>query len=527
MRDVLRLSLAAAAHAALAATGGVLALHVSSGLTPEQSAAVGTNWWFGAFLGALVVTALALGWRRPEDWRLGLRGWLSLASLLAATTFLSWAVFIRQEPPDLRPWYVYPALIWLAVAYRARGAAAGLIVVAAFAIWSATTGAEPVGGAFMPEFVRVSLAQQFAAITAFSTLLLAAAADERRGVEALRASETRLRESRATLQAVIENAPVGIIIAAAPDGRVTAGNRAAETILGHPPVPSPGSAGYGYYRARHADGRGVSGHEFPLARVFAGEPQPELECLYQRPDRREIWIRIRGAPVRDETGRLIGGVVAFLDVDAEKRAAERQALLVAELSHRVKNVLAVVQAIASQTLARSGSLDAFQTAFEGRLGALAAAHALLLRTNWTRVDLRDIVEAVLAPHRGAGAPARIEGEAVAVGPRQGVALVLILHELATNAAKYGALGPRRGRLSVVWERIGPQDAPRLRLLWREGGVLIEEPVKEGFGSRLVRRSAAHELGGDAARSSSPEGLTWRIEFPVEPPTRSEEGVMHR
>ncbi len=199
------------------------------------------------------------------------------------------------------------------------------------------------------------------------------------------------------------------------------------------------------------------------------------------------------------------------DVSARKEGEERQKLMMAELDHRVKNVLAVVQAIAQQTL-MSDRQEAAE--FTGRLAALSRAHGLLATRSWRGASLRALLEATLAPYAGAAERVTLDGADLLLTPRAAQTLTLAFHELATNAAKYGALADSAGSLDVRWT--AAEDPPRLVLDWRErGGSAIERPARRGFGSKLVQRSIEHELGGRIRIEFHPMGLAARFELPRE------------
>jgi len=200
-----------------------------------------------------------------------------------------------------------------------------------------------------------------------------------------------------------------------------------------------------------------------------------------------------------------------------RKAEERTRLLVAELSHRVKNTLATVMAIAQQTLKLSATLPEFEQAFTRRIEALADAHALLFRTNWGDTDLRDVVDVALTPfRRGDGHAVRIDGDTVMLPPRQALTMTLIVHELATNAGKYGALSGGNGHVRIRWRADGDgRDGPILRFRWEEAaGPPVAPPTRSGFGSRLIERSVSYELDGEAALSFPPSGAVCELSFPI-------------
>jgi signal transduction histidine kinase/FixJ family two-component response regulator len=201
---------------------------------------------------------------------------------------------------------------------------------------------------------------------------------------------------------------------------------------------------------------------------------------------------------------------------AERRRIEKhQDLLLAELNHRVKNTLAIVLAIATQTLRHSDTAEVFRTGFEARIMALSEAHNLLTESNWEGASFRDIVERVLGPYRGEGPPRYTvtADEDARVGPRTAVAMVMALHELATNAAKYGALSSSHGVVEVSW-RVESAPEPRLLVEWREsGGPPVRPPSRTGFGSRLVR-GLSEDAFGSVELDFVPSGLMCTFALPL-------------
>jgi two-component sensor histidine kinase len=204
---------------------------------------------------------------------------------------------------------------------------------------------------------------------------------------------------------------------------------------------------------------------------------------------------------------------------AERRyAEERSRFLVAEMTHRVKNTLATVMALAQQTIVRSATLPEFQTSFFSRLQSLADAHALLFKTDWTNADLTDVVDVALKPFRREDT-GRIEvkGEPLSLSPQQALTINLILHELATNAGKYGALSARSGKVSIEWDARGPDASRRINLRWKEeGGPAVVRPTRRGFGTRLIHAAAANELNGSASLTFPPTGAECELIFSAPP-----------
>lgn len=198
---------------------------------------------------------------------------------------------------------------------------------------------------------------------------------------------------------------------------------------------------------------------------------------------------------------------------ARRRAEERQRLLINELNHRVKNSLATVQAIAQQTLSRPDVPEDARRAFAERLHALARAHDVLTEESWEGAELSEVVASALNPYGGkAASHFHIEGPSVRLAPRVALSLVMALHELATNAAKYGALSHSGGRVEIVWEVEEHGDARRLRLRWEEkDGPAVVPPQHKGFGSRLIERGLAAELRGNATVTYEAKGVVCTID----------------
>jgi two-component sensor histidine kinase len=204
-------------------------------------------------------------------------------------------------------------------------------------------------------------------------------------------------------------------------------------------------------------------------------------------------------------------VGATVDITERKRAELHLRLLVNELNHRVKNSLATIQAIAAQTFHAARSLPQAQEAFSARIVALAEAHDLLTRENWEGADLLDLLGRLEDLH---GGPGRFttEGGSVRLSPRMALSLSMALHELATNAVKYGALSSLEGHVRIGWTVVTGGTHPRLGLTWTEvGGPPVSPPTRRGFGSRLIERGLAAELSGEAHIEFRPDGVVCRIE----------------
>ena len=239
-----------------------------------------------------------------------------------------------------------------------------------------------------------------------------------------------------------------------------------------------------------------------------------MEFRVPLPDGSARWILDQGKTFRDGEGCPAYMTGACVDITERKRAEASQHLLLEELNHRVKNTLAMVQSIASQTLRATPAAERFPEAFQSRLQALAQAHDLLTRGQWRGASLHEVAEVTLNPHTTPGGRVKISGPPVALSPGIAVSLHLALHELATNAAKYGALSVEQGEVKLQWAVTGGVQ-PALRIEWGEsGGPPVVPPQRRGFGSRLIERGLAHEVDGEVDLAFSPKGVVCRVTVPL-------------
>lgn len=239
-----------------------------------------------------------------------------------------------------------------------------------------------------------------------------------------------------------------------------------------------------------------------------------MEFRVPLPDGSVRWILDQGKTFSDGEGRPAYMTGACVDITERKRAEASQHLLLEELNHRVKNTLAMVQSIASQTLRATPAAERFPEAFQSRLQALAQAHDLLTKGQWRGASLHEVAEVTLNPHTTPGGRVKISGPPVALSPGIAVSLHLALHELATNAAKYGALSVEQGEVKLQWAVTGGVQ-PALRIEWGEsGGPAVVPPQRRGFGSRLIERGLAHEVDGEVVLTFSPKGVVCRVTVPL-------------
>jgi two-component system CheB/CheR fusion protein len=225
------------------------------------------------------------------------------------------------------------------------------------------------------------------------------------------------------------------------------------------------------------------------------------------------WYDVSVRPYRTVDDKIDGVVITFVDMTERRAMQEQHQLLLGELTHRVKNTLAVVQSIARQTLRNTPSLDQFIERFEGRLAALAEAHGLLVQSQWRGADLAALARGQLRPHAAEGSDRlRIEGPSVVLDAELATPFGLVLHELASNAVKYGALSRRTGSVSVTWTLSSRDQAPYLTVVWQEsGGPQVREPTKSGLGTNFIEHGIP---GATVRREFRPDGFVCTIGLPL-------------
>ena len=320
-------------------------------------------------------------------------------------------------------------------------------------------------------------------------------------------AEAELRESEERYRTLVDTAPDAVFVHQ--DRTVVLANREAVAL-------------FGAADAAELVGRPVEDLIDPdslplalerIARLTEPGQRNELaEMRYRRLDGTPSPVEVASAAV--PVGGRLAVQVAFRDIGVRKAAEAHQHLLVQELAHRVKNTLAVVQGIAARSLADGRPLAEARDALMRRLRALASAHTLLLESGWRGASLRALAETLLAPY---GQQVAVSGEDVTLTPRAALTLSMVLHELATNAAKHGALSAPEGRVAVGWEAAGPPGATSLSLSWREtAGPPVALPARRGFGRVLIEQAVAHELGGRARLEFGPQGVSYALEADLAP-----------
>jgi PAS domain S-box-containing protein len=253
-----------------------------------------------------------------------------------------------------------------------------------------------------------------------------------------------------------------------------------------------------------------------LARLLGGESLL-LEARRRRLDGQLVPVAISGAPVRGTDGRVVGAATVHRDMSAWREAEERRSLMLRELTHRTKNLLAIVQAVERQSAATTTSKEEFHERLSGRLRAIAASHDMLLLCEWRGVVVAEVLRSQLAPFAEINR-LRIhsEGPALQLNADASHNLALAIHELATNAVKYGALSGLTGEVFISWGLVdGSPGPPIFELRWSErGGPPVAPPSRRGFGLTVLERIVPSALDGSATLSLEPPGALWTIRIPA-------------
>jgi two-component sensor histidine kinase len=232
---------------------------------------------------------------------------------------------------------------------------------------------------------------------------------------------------------------------------------------------------------------------------------------------------VQVSPIFGEDGKPSHILSISRDITELAEFQEQQKVLTAELQHRIKNSLAMVSAIANQTI-RGDDMEAARKAFTARLMTLSHAHDILVQTSWVSAPIKDVIEGALAPHRSGKGRIKVSGPELLLQPKPALAIALAVHELATNAAKYGALSNEDGDVTVVWETNGSADQSGFQFDWIEKGgprVIEPEPSKRGFGTRLIERMLKNDFGGEVRIDFKSDGLVCSLRAPLENLTTNE------
>jgi len=566
LHEMLALVIDGAAGALISAAPSLLVLW-ASGTSAVNLRTAGFNWTLGNACGVVVLTPLILSWSRRDAWRMTAGQAAHLAACLLAVLGVAYLIFFNPPVAHMPTWYLFPVLIWTALAFSVRGVAAAMTLVAALTVWSSVRGVGPFLNVAPTAAGQMFFSQQFVAITALTMLVLAAVADERRGRQRIAQSERRLQAETQALEilnatgsaiaaeleldALVQTVTdAGVALTGAAFGAffynvtgaegenytlfsVSGAPRAAFEPFGMPRNTELFAAtfeGAGVVRSaditadprygRNAPHQGMpQGH--PPVRSYLATPvksrsgkvigalffgHPEADVFTERAERMAVGIAGQAAVALDNA-RLYHA--AQEEIAERERIEARQELLINELNHRVKNTLATVQSIADQSLRSQADVGEAKDALTARIIALSRAHDVITARTWRGADLGEIVARAVQPFDTAGgARLRAEGPAVWLTAGAALAISMALHELGTNAAKYGALSSSEGQVSVTWS---VSEEGLLRLVWTErGGPRVQAPRQRGFGSRLIERGLMVELGGEARLTFEEDGVVCEI-----------------
>ena len=324
-------------------------------------------------------------------------------------------------------------------------------------------------------------------------------------------AQRQLRESEARFRTLAENIPT-LCWMARPDGHIfwynsrwheyTGTSREDQEGWGWESVHDPTVLPQVRERWKHSIATGEPFEMvFPLKR-YDGEFRPFLTRI---------------VPTRDADGNIVRWFGSNTDITSQRKYEEHLRLLINELNHRVKNTLAVVLSMASQTFKDGTDIRLARKAFEARLFALSAAHTLLTDESWTGADIRLLLTETLAPFVGKAAERiRFQGPEIWLTPKMVLGLSMAMHELATNATKYGALANKIGRIDISWSVDESPQGAHVTITWLEsGGPAVKVPAKRGFGSRLIERGLASDLGGKVHLKFAPGGLVCTMRLPLQ------------
>ncbi len=329
--------------------------------------------------------------------------------------------------------------------------------------------------------------------------------------QSLRRAEAALHEQDQRLAATYEHVDIGIAEVDA-TGRLTRVNEAICAITGYAREELLFSS---IMDRTHPDDVARDRLNF-RQQIAGGYDRYSIEKRFIRKNGEMIWISVTSSSVCDDAGRFLYGVRVVQDITQRKLSEERQTALRDELNHRVKNTLATVQSLAAHTLCGPDVAEPPRRAFEARLMALARTHDQLTRERWQSADFVDTVEDIVAPHRiGQSGRIRTCGPAVLLRPQTTLTLAMVMHELVTNAVKYGALSVAAGTLALDWRIVGAEGARTLLIDWREsGGPPARPPEHKGFGSKLLEWGIMREMQGRVDVAFEPSGFRASIEIPL-------------
>lgn len=317
-----------------------------------------------------------------------------------------------------------------------------------------------------------------------------------------------LRHSEARFRLISENAPVMIWMSDA-RGECLHLNQMLRRFWG---VAENAVGEFSWASTMHPDDAPEIGRAMMAA--IADRAPVSVKGRYLNAQQQYRVLETHARPQFSSSGEFLGMIGVNADVTEREQAERARELLVAELNHRVKNTLSVVQGIAHQTFRGTANPAEARKAFEGRLVALAHTHNLLTQANWENASLQELAELTLDTKGANAERVLLAGPRILIPPKEAVSIAMALHELCTNARKYGALSNDSGRIKLNWTRTGGPE-PQLQLLWHEmGGPSVAPPSRRGFGSLLLERTLAQDLDGEVKMTFAPTGLVCSIGTPL-------------
>jgi PAS domain S-box-containing protein len=325
----------------------------------------------------------------------------------------------------------------------------------------------------------------------------------------------RERERDRRFRGLLEALPVAVYTTD-PSGRITYFNEAAAEFWGQRPQLGT-SEWCGSWKLFWPDGTPLAHPDCPMALALKeNRPIRGMEAVAERPDGTMVPFIPYPTPLYDQNGRLVGAVNMLLDITERKRAEAEQAMLVREVHHRVRNTLAIAQAIVGSTAKSSDTIDGFKDALIGRISALARTHLLMSDASRPMLDFETMLKNELDPFSdSSGMRVAISGPPVDVSSRTAVPLGMALHELTTNAAKYGALSTLGGKVEVTWRVITEATKRHLEFDWIESrGPAVTPPARKGFGAQLLEVVLPRQISATTSMDYHADGVRVHVRLPV-------------
>ncbi len=517
LRYVLGLIGAAIIAAALSGIGGTLGLAVFRG-APASFLITWREWFASDALGIVTIAPLVIGLasaiREPPARREAIEGLVALASLVVM------CIVAIALPPG--PWttvvpiaLLFPVLLWIAARCRPVFAAIAAFVVTLAIVWTTTIGIGHYGDPGLPMADRVLAARAGILAVALCAYVLAALFAERRQ------HEIALSESEARMQEALTAGAVTTFVWDPSTGSSQRSTNAAQ-ILGLEPQQTSNSSRF--LSRVHPNDR--ERFKALVRGVAPAHPAYTATFRFKHPDGREIWLEETAKGEFDDWGRLVRVKGLTLDATARKRSEDAQGVLIAALDHRVEDLLARITTVARDARQGAYSLDEYVNAIDQRIQSMADAHALLSQNRWDGVDLAELVRRQLMPY-ATDASAMIGGPKVTLTVAVTQTLGMVLHELATNAAKHGALSSPHGRVEVSWDCEYGEGATNLSMVWREfGGPTVAALPEARYGAGIIRDLVPRELAGSIDLAFLAGGVCCKIEIPLEAPRDGQAGKLH-